>query len=95
MGEVHRQERDLRDQMLAPAGWRAPSSPSHPPPLLSLQLHSEKTSAWPPLHRLKDPVAHLGSELTCPFSVTTHAAAEVQNPVVRRDAVSLLLPVPG
>lgn len=46
MGEVHRQEWDLRDQMLAPAGWRAPSSPSHALPLLGLQLHSEM-SAWP------------------------------------------------
>lgn len=49
----------------------------------------------PPLRRLKAPVAYLGSGLACLCLVITHAAAEVQNPVVRRGAVSLPLPVPG
>lgn len=48
-----------------------------------------------PLRRLKALVAHLGSRLACLRSVTTHAAAEVQNPVARRGAVSFLLPIPG
>lgn len=41
-------------------------------------------------------MAHLGSRLPCLRSVSTPAAAAVQNhPGVRRGAVSVLLPVPG
>lgn len=70
--------------------------PDASPSRLAGSLFSKPCSASPrssatfrdvclaPRRRLKDPVAHPGSGLACLCSVTTHAADEVQNPVVCR-----------
>jgi len=48
-----------------------------------------------PSTQIDRPCGSPGSRLSCLCSVTTRAAAEVQNQVMCRGAVSLLLPVPG